>query len=195
MRTSKATRIGGVLTLSVGKNCGNWFAIGCGICGWLWDKRCRKARQREIEWAPPKEATLVFLETDPHPEEYGPWRKAAERGRATGRFGAAAFEVQENGTLRCPAGASLWLSEVRQETPFTRAAGLPRLSDGLPALLLSGALPGTRSQKSSCSPRECRPPSLARPFGGDTHACRSRLNAVGRCRRSSAAPHLDGPLA
>jgi len=42
-------------------------------------------------------------------------------GRATGRFGADAFTLQEDGRLRYPAGANLWLSEVRQENAFTRA--------------------------------------------------------------------------
>ena len=98
------------------------------VCHWVWNLRLalgqtlQPGEGREIEWAPPKEATLVFVVPDPQPEEYGPWRKAAEKGRARGRFGAAAFEEQENGTLRCPAGASLWLSEVRQETPFTQRA-------------------------------------------------------------------------
>jgi hypothetical protein len=98
------------------------------ICHWVWNLRLslgqtlQPGTQRELEWAPPKEATLVFVVSDPPPEEYGPWQKAAEKGRARGRFGAAAFAVQENGTLRCPAGASLWLSEVRQETPFTQRA-------------------------------------------------------------------------
>src|SRR5262249_42634272 len=72
--------------------------------------------------APPKAAALVIVAAEPTPEEYGPWQKVAEKGRATGRFGATAFVLQENGTLRCPAGASLWLSEVRQETPFTQRA-------------------------------------------------------------------------
>jgi hypothetical protein len=98
------------------------------VCHWVWNLRLalghalQGGEQREIEWAPPKEATLVFLESDPTPEEYGPWQKAAEKGRAKGRFGAKAFVLQENGTLRCPAGAHLWLSEVRQETPFTQRA-------------------------------------------------------------------------
>ncbi len=35
---------------------------------------------------------------------------------------ADAFVLQENGRLRCPAGASLWLSEVRQENAFTQRA-------------------------------------------------------------------------
>ena len=46
---------------SVGKNSGKLFATGCGTCGWLWDTRCRPGERREIEWAPPKEATLVFV--------------------------------------------------------------------------------------------------------------------------------------
>ena len=56
------------------------------------------------------------------PEEYGPWQWTAAFGRATGRFGADAFTLQEDGKLRCPAGASLWLSEVRQENAFTQRA-------------------------------------------------------------------------
>lgn len=97
------------------------------------------------------------------------------------------FDVlQENGTLRCPAGASLWLSKVRQETPFTRAAGLPRLPDGLPAVLLLGAMLGARCQEPSCPPCQRGPSSLARPFGGDAHV-RRWLDALGRCRWSSAA--------
>src|SRR5881394_673084 len=78
---------------------------------------------REIEWAPPKEASPAFGAAENPPEEYGPWQWAAAFGRATGRFGADAFVLQENGTLRCPAGASLWLSEVRQENAFTQRAG------------------------------------------------------------------------
>jgi hypothetical protein len=56
------------------------------------------------------------------PEEYGPWQWARQFGAATGRFGAEAFSLQENGMLRCPAGASLWLSEVRQENAFMQRA-------------------------------------------------------------------------
>lgn len=75
----------------------------------------QEAPVREMEWAPPKEAAPVFVTEETPPEEYGPWQWAAAFGRATGRFGADAFVLQENGRLRCPAGASLWLSEVRQE--------------------------------------------------------------------------------
>jgi hypothetical protein len=82
----------------------------------------QEAELREMEWAPPKEAPPVLLPMEEPAEEYGPWQWAASFGRATGRFGAEAFTLQENGRLRCPAGASLWLSEVRQENAFTQRA-------------------------------------------------------------------------
>ncbi len=97
-------------------------------CQWVWNLRLSlgKAMQggavREIEWAPPKAAPAYFVAEEPPPEEYGPWQWAAAFGRATGRFGAEAFVLQEDGKLRCPAGANLWLSEVRQENAFTQRA-------------------------------------------------------------------------
>jgi hypothetical protein len=84
---------------------------------------------REIEWASPKEAAPLFFAWESTPEEYGPWQLAGDVGRARGQIGSSAFVFQENGRLRCPAGASLWLSEVRQENTFTRAGCLPRLPD------------------------------------------------------------------
>jgi hypothetical protein len=89
---------------------------------------------RELEWAPPKEATLLLPTPEPTPEEYGPWQLAGDGGRARGQIGGSAFVWQEDGKLRCPAGASLWLSEVRQENAFTRACRLPGLPDRLSAL-------------------------------------------------------------
>ena len=62
---------------------------------------------REIEWAPPKETTLLLPTPDPTPEEYGPWQLAGDVGRARGQIGGSAFVWQEDGKLRCPAGASL----------------------------------------------------------------------------------------
>jgi hypothetical protein len=62
---------------------------------------------RELEWAPPKEATLLLPIPDPTPAEYGPWQLAADVGRARGQIAGSAFVWQEDGKLRCPAGASL----------------------------------------------------------------------------------------
>jgi hypothetical protein len=97
-------------------------------CQWVWNlrlclgQRMRGVQLREIEWAPPKQSPPHFEAVKDVPQEYGPWQWAAAFGRATGRFGADAFTVQADGKLRCPAGASLWLSEVRQENAFTQRA-------------------------------------------------------------------------
>jgi hypothetical protein len=77
---------------------------------------------RDIEWAPPKEAPSFLVAAENPPEEYGSWQWAAAFGRASGRLGTDAFVLQENGTLRCPAGSSLWLGEVRQENAYTQRA-------------------------------------------------------------------------
>jgi hypothetical protein len=62
---------------------------------------------REMEWAPAKAAPPFLVPEESSSQEYGPWQQAAAFGLATGRFGA---------------GASLWLSEVRQENAFTQRA-------------------------------------------------------------------------
>jgi hypothetical protein len=116
---------------------------------------------REIEWAPAKEAPALFGASDPPPHEYGSWQLAAAFGRATGRFEADDFVLQEDGKLRCPAGASLWLSEVRQEHEFTKARRLPGLPDGLTALCAARAVSGIGSQRRSGALHQRRTPSLA----------------------------------
>ncbi len=120
---------------------------------WVWNLRLslgqamQGVQVRAIEWAPPKEAPPVFIAEEPPPEAYGPWQWAAAFGRATGLICAEDFVLQEDGKLRCPAGASLWLSEVRQENEFTEAGRVPRLPDRLSALCSAGAVPGKRRQK------------------------------------------------
>lgn len=97
-------------------------------CQWVWNLRLALGLQmqaaplREIEWAPAKEAPPLLVAVENAPQEYGAWQWARPFGAATGRFGAEAFSLQENGMLRCPAGANLWLSEVRQENAFTQRA-------------------------------------------------------------------------
>ncbi len=122
MKMSKKIPIGGVRTPNADKNSGRSRVNGCGIYASRLDKRCRELSYATPSWAPPKESPPLLLAAENPPEEYGPWQWAAAFGRATGRFGAEAFVLQENGRLRCPAGASLWLSEVRQENAFTQRA-------------------------------------------------------------------------
>lgn len=121
-------------------------------CQWVWNLRLacgqtmRGSALREIEWAAPKEAPPLLVVAENPPEEYGPWQWAAAFGRATGRFGAEDFVLQEDGKLRCPTGASLWLSEVRQENTFTqRAVYLAYQTDCLRCSLQEQCLaPGTK---------------------------------------------------
>jgi len=88
-------------------------------------KKMQAEPLREIEWAPPKEATLLLPIPEPIPQEYGPWQLAGDGGRAHGQIAGEAFVWQEDGKLLCPSGASLWLSEVRQENEFTEAQRSP----------------------------------------------------------------------
>jgi hypothetical protein len=136
-------------------------------CQWVWNLRLslgqtmQGVQLRDIEWAPAAESPPVLVAEDPPAEEYGPWQWAAALGRATGRFGAEDFVLQEDGKLRCPAGASLWLSEVRQENAFTKAGRVSGLPDGLSTVFAAGTVPGLRSQRRPGPSRECGPSSLA----------------------------------
>jgi len=97
---------------------------------WIWNVRLvlgstlQTAPLREIEWSPIPDtlpATTPSLSSEEaREEEYGPLHWAGDAGRARGRFAASTFTLQEDGTLRCPAGASLWLQEQRQETPYAQ---------------------------------------------------------------------------
>ena len=140
------------------------------VCQWVWNLRLTLGKQRqgghlrEMEWAPPTEtAPLVFTWEDT-PAEYGPWQWAGASGRAVGHFTAEAFTLQENGTLRCPAGASLWLSEVRQENAFTqRAVSLAYQTDCLNCALreqcLDPGAKGNRARRVSAVRRLLPPPA------------------------------------
>jgi hypothetical protein len=93
---------------------------------WVWNLRLAFSAGwgdttplREMEWVPPHTGSMQRL-AEPAPDDapdYGPLEWARARG---GRLGAEAFALQENGTLRCPHGVELWLSETRQENTFTQ---------------------------------------------------------------------------
>jgi hypothetical protein len=82
-------------------------------CQWVWNLRLslghamQGGEMRQIEWAPPKERPPLCSVSQPLQEEYGPWQLAGDAGRGRGRMTGEAFSLQEDGTLRCPAGASL----------------------------------------------------------------------------------------
>jgi hypothetical protein len=139
-------------------------------CQWMWNLRLTLGKTmqggelREIEWAPPKEAAPLFFVWENTPEEYGPWQLAGDAGRGRGQIASDAFVLQENGRLRCPAGASLWLSEVRQENAFTqRAVYLAYQTDcqccALREQCLAPGAKGNRARRVSAVRRLLPPPS------------------------------------
>jgi hypothetical protein len=139
-------------------------------CQWVWNLRLTLGKLmqggelREMEWAPPTEIAPLFFTWEDPPEEYGPWQCAGEAGRASGRFTADAFTLQEDGKLRCPAGASLWLSEVRQENAFTqRAVYLAYQTDcqhcALREQCLASGAKGDRARRVSAVRRLLPPPA------------------------------------
>ena len=74
------------------------------------------------------------------------------------------YRCREDGKLRCPAGASLWLSEVRQENAFTqRAVYLAYQTDCQPCALreqcLASGAKGDRARRVSAVRRLLPPPA------------------------------------
>ena len=139
-------------------------------CQWVWNLRLTLGKMmqggelREMQWAPPTETAPLFFTWEDPPEEYGPWQCAGEAGRAAGRFTADVFTLQEDGKLRCPAGASLWLSEVRQENAFTqRAVYLAYQTDcqhcALREQCLASGAKGDRARRVSAVRRLLPPPA------------------------------------
>ena len=179
----KEMPIAGARTRRVVRNSGKLRASGCGTCVTRPGKKMQGDELRAIEWAPPKEATLLLPIPEPAPEEYGPWQLAGDVGRARGQIGGSAFMWQEDGKLRCPAGASLWLSEVRQENAFTqRAVYLAYQTDCQPCARLRAML-GTWGQRQPSSSGECSPSSLAPAVGTSASADPARTDAMGGCGR------------
>ena len=60
------------------------------VCHWVWNLRLalghtlQGGEQRKIEWAPPKEATLVFVTSDPLPEAVWPVAEGRREGPSVG---------------------------------------------------------------------------------------------------------------
>ncbi len=92
------------------------------VCQWVWNLRVTQGRQlheqplREIELAPytapPPPAPVAY--------GYGPWQVG--NGETEESVAGRPFQWQKDGTLRCPAGATLWLTHLSQEHAVTQRA-------------------------------------------------------------------------
>src|SRR5947209_16262492 len=129
----------------------------------------RGVQEREIEWAPPKEAPAVFEASEPSPEEYGPWQWAAAFGRATGRFGAQDARVARGREAALPSrGQPELRAKCVKRMPLRKlAVYLAYQTDCQPCSLREQCLAkgGQRGSSPSC---ECGPSSLA---STRTYAC------------------------
>jgi hypothetical protein len=168
-------------------------------CQWVWNLRLTLGHamqgkpMRQIEWAPPKEPPPLLLAAESTPQEYGPWQWAGDAGRARGRFGAEAFTLQENGMLQCPAGAFLWLSEVRQENAYTqRAVYVALQADCMQCSLREQCLwqgaKGNRARRKSRVRRLLPAPSLVERKPGVLGATRW-VDVAGRSLRRTWIAH------
>ncbi len=193
MKMSKKIPIGGAPNTECGQE---FWQI---VCQWVWNLRLSLGHamqgneMRDIEWAPPKERPPLVLASENAPEEYGPWQWAGDAGRARGRLGAEAFLLQENGTLQCPAGASLWFSELRQENAFTqRAVYMASLDDCQPCPLreqcLGRGARGNRARRVSAV-RRLLPPHSSLELQTGVRASTRWVDVAGRSLRRSWIAH------
>jgi hypothetical protein len=99
-------------------------------CQWIWNLRLTLGKTmqsdpvlRDIEWAPPAETPDTLVDQPDAPKQYGPWTWAAAPGGSKHpRFGAEKFIMQDDGTLRCPADATLWWSETERDNDWSERA-------------------------------------------------------------------------
>jgi hypothetical protein len=171
-------------------------------CQWVWNLRLslghamQGGEMREIEWAQPKERPPRFSLAQPAQAEYGPWQPAGDAGPGRGRMTGEAFSLQEDGTLRCPAGASLWLSELRQENTFTqRAVYVAPLENcqgcQLREQCLGRGARGNRARRVSAIRRLLPAPCSVEPQSGVLTATRW-VDVAGRALRRSWMSHWRG---
>src|SRR5579859_2670349 len=122
MKTSKKILIAGVLTPSVGKSCGKLRVNGCGTCASPWDRGCKEESSASSSGPLPKKLLRSSSLKPPHLKNMARGSGRQRSDEPQGGLGQRMRVLQEDGKLRCPTGASLWLSEVRQENAFTQRA-------------------------------------------------------------------------
>ena len=139
------------------------FRDGCGICACPSGRPCRESNSATSSGPrPQKPRPCSKLQTLPHQSTApGSWPPHADEPRDAS--GLKTRVLQEDGKLRCPAGASLWLSEVRQEHEFTqRAVYLAYQTDcqrcARRAQCLASGAKGDRARRASAVRRLLPPP-------------------------------------
>ncbi|GHO81861.1 hypothetical protein KSD_96320 [Ktedonobacter sp. SOSP1-85] len=167
------------------------------VCQWAWNIRLSLGHSmqggelREMEWSPAKERPPRVSSSDQPSEIYGPWQLARDRGRS--QIPARAFTLHDEVSLRCPTGAPLWLSEMRQENAFTqRATYVAQLDDCRPCPLreqcLARGAKGDRARRVSAVRHLLPAPSSVEPQTGILAATRW-VDVAGRALRRTWMGH------
>ncbi len=184
----------GAPTRSVGRNSGKLRVNGCGTCASHWERRCRGASYVRSSGHPPKNRLpcLVAGEDVLKSMDRGSGQQAWTSPRTVrGRC----FHVARRRNAALSSGASLWLSEVRQENAFTqRAVYLASQTDCQRCSLREQCWHrGQRDRARRLSAVRRLLPPLLLYLLSESRSCSD--HPVGGCGWSSASPHLDRPLA
>lgn len=96
------------------------------VSQWAWNLRLTLGHQmqekpmRQMEWTLPRGLLVRLQANETTYPVYGPWQIA--RGGPRGKFPNRSFPLQDDGTLRCPAGATLRLHYRYQVNDTTQGA-------------------------------------------------------------------------
>ena len=169
-------------------------------CQWIWNIRLslghamQGGELREMEWSPAKGCPPRISSSDQPPEIYGPWQLARDSGR--GQIPASAFTQHDEVSLRCPTGATLWLSEIQQENAFTqRAVYVAQLDDcrscSLREQCQARGAKGNRARRVSAVRHLLPAPSVVESQAGVVAAVRW-VDVAGRALRRTWMAHWRG---
>lgn len=169
-------------------------------CQWVWNIRLSLGHAmqgkelREMEWSPAQERPLRVCSSDQSTETYGPWHLAKDSGR--GQIPASAFTLQDEISLRCPTGATLWLRDLRQENAFTQRATYAALPQdcrqcALQEQCVARGAKGDRARRVSAVRHLLPAPSTVEPQTGLLVATRW-VDVAGRSLRRKWIDHWRG---
>lgn len=169
------------------------------MCQWMWMWNIRLSlgfatqggELREMEWSLASERPPRICSSEQTIETYGPWQLARDSGR--GQIPASAFTLQDEVSLRCPTGATLWLSELQQENAFSqRAVFVAQLDDCRPCPLReqcqARGAKGNRARRVSAVRRLLPAPSSVEPQPGVLAAVQW-IDVAGRALRRTWIAH------
>jgi hypothetical protein len=125
------------------------FRDGCGTCASAWDRRCRESRCARSSGPLPKKLLLSSSLKKPHRKSMARGSGLRRSDELRGVSGQRTLWCKRTGSCAGKPGASLWLSEVRQENAFTqRAVYLAYQTDCLPCALREQCLaPGAKGNR------------------------------------------------